>query len=285
MDNIFSILTCKPKVLTDWVEYFIQFEGEGLIDTKIFAQPYAYILFNSENSIEMSLLDKNIKSKKSIIEPITLSPFSVKAKINSDTIVFGAKIKSTFLYLLTGIPLNLLTGSIYNIDEIITDDTNELMESLNSLNSIENKARVTEQYLLSKLISYQENKSSDNYNALKYLTHSFYSVFNIDQLINELNVSHRTLNRHFLKYTGISPKAMLSLIRFSKTVDYAIKYNSFNLETLWNFGYCDYSHFSKDFKKYYGETFEKFKHDLKVGENIQVKPQKENLLLSEILIS
>jgi len=77
---------------------------------------------------------------------------------------------------------------------------------------------------------------------------------------------------------------MLSLIRFSKTIDYAIKYKSFNLDTLWNFGYYDYAHFSKDFKKYYGKTFESFKQEIKIGENLQVSSQKSNILLPEILI-
>jgi len=94
-----------------------------------------------------------------------------------------------------------------------------------------------------------------------------------------LNVSHRTLDRHFLKYTGVSPKAMLWLIRFSRTIDYAIKYKSFNLETLWNFGYYDYAHFSKDFKKYYGKTFECFKQEIKIGENSQVSNQILDILL------
>ncbi len=77
---------------------------------------------------------------------------------------------------------------------------------------------------------------------------------------------------------------MLSLIRFNKTIDYATKYKSFNLETLWNFGYYDYAHFSKDFKKYYGKTFENFKRENKIVENLQVSNQKTNILLPEILI-
>lgn len=284
MDNYLHIITCKPKILTDWIEYFIQFKGNGFYNTEIFAQPYAYILFNPNHFLEISYQNKNLQTTKSLIEPITLSPFSLNTIIEKDTIIFGAKVKSTFLYLLTGIPLNLITGNILNFDEIFKENVNDLIEKINSKKTISEKAELAENYLLSKIKSFKENILLDNYNAMKYLTQNFYSIFDIDQLIDKLNVSHRTLDRHFLKYTGVSPKAMLSLIRFSKTIDYAIKYKSFNLETLWNFGYYDYAHFSKDFKKYFGKTFESFKQEIKIGENLQVSSQKTNILLPEILI-
>ena len=279
-----QINTCTPKLLNDWIEYFIFFNGNGLFHSNIYAQPYAYILFNHNHSLEISYQDKKLNTKKSLIEPITLSPFVVKAKLEVGCNIFGAKVKSSFLYLLTGIPLNLLTGNIFNIDEIFKDDVNELLEKINSVPTISEKAMITENYFLMKIKSFQENTLSDNYNAMKYLTNNFYSIFNIDQLIEKLNVSHRTLDRHFLKYTGVSPKSMLSLIRFNKTIEYATKYRSFTLETLWNFGYYDYAHFSKDFKKYYGQTFESFKQENKIGENIQVSNQKTKILLPEILI-
>ena len=284
MDNTIKIKTYKPKILTDWIEYFVEFSGYGIFKSEIFAQPYAYILFNHNHFLDISYQDKNIQTQKSVIEPITLVPYTLKARINSNATIFGAKVKSTFLYILTGIPLNLLTGNIFNFEEIFGEQVTTLIEQINSKKNIAEKAEIAESYLLKKINSFQTNKLNDNYNAMKYLTQNFYSVFDIDQLINKLNVSHRTLDRHFLKYTGITPKAMLSLIRFSKTIDYAIKYKTFNLETLWIFGYYDYSHFSKDFKKYCGKKFDTFRQEIKIGENLQVSNQKENILLPEIFI-
>lgn len=284
MENLLQINTCNPKILNEWIEYFVLFKGTGLFNSNIYAQPYAYILFNHNHLLEISFHEKSIISKKSLIEPVTLSPFKIKVKFDDNSSIFGVKVKPCFLYLLTGIPLDLLTGNILNINEIFKENINEILEQINSVDAIEKKAEIAENYFVSKIKPFKEINNSDNYNAMKYLTNSFYSIFNIDQLIEKLNVSHRTLDRHFLKYTGVSPKAMLSLIRFSRTIDYAIKYKSFTLDTLWNFGYYDYAHFSKDFKKYYGKTFESFKQELNNGENLQVSKQTENILLSQILI-
>jgi len=284
MNNSLNIVTCKPRILTDWIDYFVQFEGNGFFQTEIYAQPFAYILFNRNHFLEINYADKNLKTKKTLIEPITVSPFTIQTMIDKDTVIFGAKVKSTFLYLLTGIPLNLITGSIFNLEDILEENITDLIDKIITAKTITEKAEITENYLLSKIKLFKENNKSDNYNAMKYLTNCFYSVYNIDQLIDKLNVSHKTLDRHFLKYTGVTPKTMLSLIRFTKTMDYALKYNSFNLDTLWNFGYYDYSHFSKDFKKYYGKTFEEFKQEMKNDENLQVSNQKTNILLPKILI-
>ncbi len=284
MESCLQIITHKPKVLIDWIEYFIQFNGCGAFSANIYAQPYAYILFNQKQSIEISYQNKNIQTKKSILEPVTLLPFTMNAKIDKTTMIFGAKIRSTFLYMLTGIPLYKLNGSIFNFDEIFDEKINLILEQIYSAKTISERADIAEKYFLFKINSFQKINLIDSFNAMKYLTQNFYSVFNIDQLINKLNVSHRTLDRHFLKYTGVSPKAMLSLIRFSKIIDYAIKYKSFNLEILWNFGYYDYAHFSRDFKKYSGKSFENFKQEIKFGENLQVAKQNMKILLPEILI-
>lgn len=280
----FVIETCKPRLLNLWIEYFIQFSGFGEFDVDIFAQPYAYILFNNGNVLNFSFNEKKFNSQKSLIEPITQKPFTLNTKLISENKVFGAKIKSTFLYIITGIPLNKLTGNIFYIDEIFESNTDNLINQINNSATIDKKAEIAEKFFFKKLQHYEQKKNADSINSIKYLTNNFYSTFNINQLLDKLNVSHRSLDRHFQKYTGVSPKSMLSIIRFSKIIDYALKYKTLDLNTIWNFGYYDYAHFSKDFKRYSGKTFKSYVSSLKYGENLQVKKAKVDLHLPEILI-
>jgi len=139
MERLLEISTCKPKLLNDFIEYFVLFHGNGLYTSNIYAQPYAYILFNHNHSLEISYQDKNLNTKKSLIEPITLSPFKVEVNLKMGSNIFGAKVKSTFIYLITGIPLNILTGNIFNIDEIFKEDVNELLEKINAVHTISEK--------------------------------------------------------------------------------------------------------------------------------------------------
>ncbi len=130
----------------------------------------------------------------------------------------------------------------------------------------------------------EEKQVSDNINAVKYLAANYFSTNSIDDLLNTFNVSHRTLERHFAKYTGVSPKTMLSLVRFQKILEYVTVNKSLNLDKLWDFGYYDYAHFSRDFKKYSGQTFENFKQELKNVENLQVKSENNAVFLPQISI-
>jgi len=158
MEKTLHVNICKPKILTDWIEYFVQFQGNGMFSSEIYAQPYAYILFNHNHLLEISYQNKNIQTQKSLIEPITLSPFTLKAKIDKQTIIFGAKVKSTFLYMLTGVPLNLLTDNILNLDELFKQNVTDLIEKINSAITISDKAEIAENYLLTKIKSFKLGK-------------------------------------------------------------------------------------------------------------------------------
>jgi|GEM_PF-232658 len=284
MEKELSFHSCKPKFLNNWVEYFVLFKGNGMFQVNVSAQPFAYILFNFNHSLEFISQNQKLNTKKSFIEPVALSPIKFNIKLDSESEILGAKIKPSFLYFITGIPLHLFSGNIIEISEIFNTDVNELLEKINSVNFLTEKALIAEQYFLKKMKLSEEKQVSDNINAVKYLAANYFSTNSIDDLLNTFNVSHRTLERHFTKYTGVSPKTMLSLVRFQKILEYVTVNKSLNLDKLWDFGYYDYAHFSRDFKKYSGQTFENFKQELKNVENLQVKSEKPVVFLPHISI-
>lgn len=142
--------------------------------------------------------------------------------------MIGLKVKAGFLYLLTGIPQNLLNGNIFDVSEVFNENISLILEQISDNQAIKSKAIIAEKYLKKKVDSIFSNKKHDDFNALKYL--------------------------------------------------------SFNLETLWNFGYYDYAHFSKDFKKYCGQTFESYKKKMKIGENLQVNQDQPAVSLPKITV-
>ena len=64
-----------------------------------------------------------------------------------------------------------------------------------------------------------------------------------------LDVSEKTADRYFLKYFGLSRKKVSSILRFQKSVRH-IAGGGLSVPE----GYCDQSHFIKDFRKYSGLT-------------------------------
>lgn len=78
----------------------------------------------------------------------------------------------------------------------------------------------------------------------------------VGEVANILNVSIRTLERQFLKILGLTPKKFIRLVRFQNAVEIIKKIH--RIETLADIahdsGYCDQSHFIKDFKSLSGRT-------------------------------
>lgn len=116
--------------------------------------------------------------------------------------------------------------------------------------------------------------SNDNENIIEYLNsyckeyikenrfidimYKFYNEnLSLEDICTESNLSRRQLERKVKEFTTFTPKELMKIIRFDKA----------RIEMLWgkdymqvmsDLGYYDYSHFSKEFKKYYDITPKQF---------------------------
>lgn len=72
----------------------------------------------------------------------------------------------------------------------------------------------------------------------------------LEELSREANLSLRQFERRIKKLTSFTPKELTTIIRFDKA-RIKMLFNKDYLQIMHDLGYYDYSHFSKDFKKYY----------------------------------
>ena len=89
--------------------------------------------------------------------------------------------------------------------------------------------------------------------------HKIYTEDNISlqELAEESNLSLRQFERKVKKFTGFTPKQLVTIVRFyraRKTMLFTKDY----IQVMTDLGYYDYSHFSKDFKKYFSITPKEF---------------------------
>jgi AraC-like DNA-binding protein len=78
-------------------------------------------------------------------------------------------------------------------------------------------------------------------------------VVSIDALVRDAGISSRHFDRKFLPAVGITPKVFARLVRFQSTLQLSHKIRARNLtELAMNAGYCDQSHFIRDFKEFSG---------------------------------
>lgn len=94
--------------------------------------------------------------------------------------------------------------------------------------------------------------------AIPYLNSAFNPVKVIAQ---DYDVSERTIQKRFKKYTGYSPKELIRFLRFKQIITYISGKELKDIdwfEIIYKFDYHDQSHLSKDFKYFTGVSPSKF---------------------------
>lgn len=93
---------------------------------------------------------------------------------------------------------------------------------------------------------------------------------NLKKILEVTNYSYSTLERHFKRDTGLTPKRFLSLQRYKQAVrELYITRNSDWLYYVTKYGYYDQSHFIKEIKRYTNHTPAQL---LKTPAFIEVRP-------------
>ena len=140
-----------------------------------------------------------------------------------------------------------------------SDFSNQTAEEILCADSLFEKKRLAEKYLLKKL-----GKRSIEPVVLNSI---FYAISrNGKETVADLSdynaVSKRKLERDFLSTTGISPKQMISLIRYQLLWQDAVKKDFNVLDRVDKFGYYDQPHLLKEFKKYHGLTLSEARKEI-----------------------
>jgi AraC-like DNA-binding protein len=152
------------------------------------------------------------------------------------------------LSLFTHIPMNLIYQSeatslndIYSNQEI-NSLTDSLLEAVND----ENKIKILEQFLVSKLTGSRPPVFAAIINKI----HHKNGQCNVAELATLFSISERTIHRLFNKLVGINPKNYINLIRFRSALQMISNPKNDCLSNAMEAGYYDKSHFIKDFKAY-----------------------------------
>lgn len=117
------------------------------------------------------------------------------------------------------------------------------------------------------LLNYQVNKKEEKLHYLSweniileiknFLGSRLNEKINIEIIAKKYNKTSFQLVRAFKSHTGLTPIAYLTLLRLNKSKDLLASGNSL-VETAMECGFFDQSHFSNNFKKYFGVTPKQF---------------------------
>src|SRR5579862_3884986 len=156
-------------------------------------------------------------------------------------------------------PANELFNLSVSLEEIFAKNIGkDTEEKLASANSDKQRLQIVERFLLSQLKDIQKDKVIVEAVKIIYETKG---TIRIRELNERLYISQRPFEKIFRKLVGTTPKKFASIVRFNAILDNITDAKSLT-EICYENNFFDQAHFIKDFKRYTGDSPERFKRFL-----------------------
>ena len=167
--------------------------------------------------------------------------------------IFGIKFTPTGLYTLTQIEMQELVDSLVPGQDVWGREIEWLCEALYEAPHIAAMIQRVEHFLWTKINQHPSTTAPSLEYALQYMqTNKVYAVKDIRE---KVYLSERTMQRHFLRHIGMTPKQYARICRYNAVRQHLLESDEPDwLEAVYTFGYHDQSHFIKEFKEFAGTT-------------------------------
>ena len=172
----------------------------------------------------------------------------------------GVAFKPTGLYHMFGQNMALLANSTMDSKTVLGSDLTHFEISYEKESRTEMKVNMVEGLLLNQL---EDKKYVPSFIDISIdMMNRSLGCEPITKITKKLNVSERYFQKKFKEMVGITPSEYNRIVRFNNLFSQFDAEDQNNYKTLVAlFNYYDLAHFSKDFKKYCGETPKKFHLD------------------------
>lgn len=243
----------QPNSEIEWIVTkfeTIKYNGPSQVfSDKFVPRPDIALVFNFKN-IPRVLSQENIRLKDVFIATIPVKPMllTIDGQIDSFVVICKASVFSRIF------KINMVnTIPIIDInDKTILQLKNLLLQSKNDSERIE----CFEEFIRSVVPSdYKPDYIDSLYNDI--LNNSTSKPFH--QITENSLLSKSSLQRNFLKRTGVSMKKMVRIARVHRILELMIRENQFDFKKIFSDSmYYDQSHFIRDFKEITGLSPMKF---------------------------
>jgi AraC-like DNA-binding protein len=167
--------------------------------------------------------------------------------------VLGVKFKPGGFYPFLKSPVSRITAGFMGIEDVFGVGAAELEEAILAQEDEAAMVRLAEQLLFSQLP--EEDETVPLLNRMIDAIVEDRGITKVDMLCDRFHMHKRTLQRMFDQYVGVNPKWVIKLYRLqdaAETID--LGHSRDWLQLAMDLGYCDQSHFIKDFKAIIGVT-------------------------------
>lgn len=191
------------------------------------------------------------------IEPISLDVIGEFKLVCMRMYPFAVRI-------LLGVDPKVLNDDCYDLKLIENIDTQGTLEKLNQTEDNNDLIEILAEYF-NELLQNASTNSDYRIKLAINLILKTNGTISIKELRDKLTVAERTLERHFLKEIGVTPKQFSKIIQFSSSLQQMTEADYANLTEIgFDNGFADQSHFIRSFKRFTGKTPKEFQKQISI---------------------
>lgn len=166
--------------------------------------------------------------------------------------LFGIRFYSESAQSFLKSPVSAFVGQHAFLEDIWGTEGLFMVEEILTADAVPEIIEIVERNL-SQVLSFNHTPSNSLLLTSMQYMYACKGIISTSDLAEKLSFSERHLRRIFERELGLSPKEMLSIVRFQSMLQelYSGAYSSFT-DIAMKYGYYDQSHFIKNFKRYYG---------------------------------
>ncbi len=167
--------------------------------------------------------------------------------------VFGIKFKPGAFYPFVRVPISGLTNTSVSFQDIFGMAAGDLEEAIFAREDEGEMKEIVEDFLRGQLPKKDENVCEVHRIVDHIIEHQ--EITRVDDVVEQLRLNKRSLQRLFSQYVGVSPKWVIKRYRLHEVAERLSAGNVVDWTQLaLDLGYFDQAHFIKDFKAIVGRT-------------------------------
>lgn len=167
--------------------------------------------------------------------------------------VFGVKFKPGAFYPFVKSPVSRLTNSSLNFQDVFGFDCNALEKELLAQEDEGEMVKLAEKFLCE--IVPERDKHVGEINEIVDYIIAHREITRVEDVVCQLNLNKRALQRLFRQYVGVSPKWVIKRYRLHEVAERLANGGIVDWPGIVvELGYSDQAHFIKDFKTIVGRT-------------------------------
>lgn len=247
------------KTISLFVKNIWVLEGQNTTaktNLPFFADGYPGLMFHqTENGLKVHPHNKLMPEV--FLYGQTIKP--IELQITGSYLIIVFQLYPFVLRSFWGIAPQSINDSCYYLDDTQGVTIEEITKHLLTADSVEGRIQIMSEMLLKYFDRKKQGLDLTVGQAIKTIIKSK-GLEPIRSIAGQVELNIRTLERRFLKETGLSPKQFAQIIQFQASLQQlAVKDYTKLTDVVYGNGYADQSHFIRVFKAFTGRTPSSFK--------------------------